>query len=147
MFGSGRMTPSSRGAPQGNTHVVQTQTPGNGTQSSSSSAGREAITRSATHGPTASTGSVGAPTTQMGDYHQARIALFCASLDPAAVLRCQKMVRGWLARRAFRKLVYAFSNTHPALAIKHRNQALKEIIDTEKSYVHSLEILQTVLFN
>eukprot|EP00727_Mastigamoeba_balamuthi_P010899 m51a1_g6431 putative domain containing protein (837) ;mRNA; f:357541-360795 len=48
------------------------------------------------------------------------------------VIRIQKIVRGWLARRKFRETIKK---------LKHRTKVVKEMLETERTYVESIELL------
>jgi len=59
--------------------------------------------------------------------------------DLQQVIKAQRIVRSWLMRKRFFKLATDFKKNKASLVLRLRNEVLREIASTERTYVRSLE--------
>jgi len=62
------------------------------------------------------------------------------------IIKLQARMRGFVARHRWRKLAYRYLHSPEAKDLRHRNELLREILSSEKNYLHHLEILYKVYY-
>jgi hypothetical protein len=62
--------------------------------------------------------------------------------DARIVVRCQRIARHFIMRRRFMNLTKDFKNHSSSLYLRLRNETIKEIIESERKYIGSLDALR-----